>query len=185
MRDALVFAIHDCGFRARCAVEEQDGGKVRVDLICEIIEQSRFGIHDLSRTEADGDTQLPRFNMPLELGLFLGARRYGTPTQRRKQCLILDRERYRFQRYISDLAGQDPKAHDDQPAKVVGVVRNWLSHHAPNDTMLPGARKMATRHALFCDQLPDILEARAIEPGELIYNDYTTIVVQWLEENPW
>lgn len=42
--------------------------------------------------------------MPLELGLFLGAKRYGTGKQRTKLCLILDRERYRYQKYCSDIA---------------------------------------------------------------------------------
>jgi len=32
--------------------------------------------HDISRTELN-EHSLPRFNMPLELGLFLGASRFG------------------------------------------------------------------------------------------------------------
>ena len=41
--------------------------------ICQLILESPYGIHDLSRIELDPSTQLPRFNMALELGLFLGA----------------------------------------------------------------------------------------------------------------
>jgi len=48
-----------------------------VDKLYGLIEACRYGIHDLSRTELDKSHQLPRFNMPLELGIFLGARRYG------------------------------------------------------------------------------------------------------------
>jgi len=58
--------------------------------------------------------------MPLELGIFLGAKRFGGPKQKRKNCLILDREKYRYQQYCSDIAGQDIKA---QPALVWGTVR--------------------------------------------------------------
>ena len=74
---ALVFAVHDCGYVARCALEVDDSGLVRIQKIEQIIADCRFGIHDISRVEPDPQTQLPRFNMPLELGLFLGARRYG------------------------------------------------------------------------------------------------------------
>src|SRR5215204_7729452 len=80
---------------------------VRCSKIQAIIEECRYGIHDISRTEADGDPPLPRFNMPLELGLFLGARQYGNRDQKAKRCVIYDRELYRFQKYISDIAGQD------------------------------------------------------------------------------
>jgi hypothetical protein len=44
--------------------------------IFKLIEGCQFGIHDISRTELDTDSQLPRFNMPLELGMFLGAQRF-------------------------------------------------------------------------------------------------------------
>ena len=93
--DALVFAVHDCGFLARCAREQDDGSQVRLDKLFEIIGECRYGIHDLSRTTLDSKYRLPRFNMPLELGIFLGAKRYGGPTHRQKACLILDRDPYR------------------------------------------------------------------------------------------
>ena len=45
--------------------------------------------------------------MPLELGPFLGAKRFGDPVQREKRKLILDLEQYRYQKSISDLEGID------------------------------------------------------------------------------
>ena len=62
--DALVFAIYDCGFVARCALEESDASRIRVQKIFEIISKCRLGIHDISRIELDKSTKLPRFNMP-------------------------------------------------------------------------------------------------------------------------
>ena len=183
--DAIVFAVHDCGFVARCALEEEDSGTVRVSKLYDIIADCRLGIHDISRTELSGESKLPRFNMPLELGVFLGARRYGRPEQRDKRCLILDRERFRYQRYLSDLGGQDIRAHGDDPARAICGVRDWLSHFAPPGITLPGGRKMTDRHARFRDELPAILASAGIEPDELIYNDYTTFVVAWLRENSW
>src|SRR3954453_10673051 len=98
--EAIVFTIFDCGFRARCALEIDDSGQIRIEKTFNIIAECRFGIHDLSRTEMDAATRLPRFNMPLELGIFLGARRYGTAPQKQKITLILDTQRYRYQAFI-------------------------------------------------------------------------------------
>ena len=44
--DALVFAVHDCGFIARCAKEEGDSSQIRVEKLYKIIEQCQLGIHD-------------------------------------------------------------------------------------------------------------------------------------------
>ena len=96
--DALVFSVHDCGFTARSALEVEDSGQARVEKILDIIEQSKFGIHDISRAGLDRKTGLARFNMPLELGFFLGAKRYGSTRDRQKRCLVLDRDRYRYRK---------------------------------------------------------------------------------------
>lgn len=93
---ALVFTVHECGFLARCALEGDDGSEVRIEKLYNIIRDCPLGIHDLSRVTLDTANRLPRFNMPLELGVFLGAKRYGAGKQKRKSCLILERERYRY-----------------------------------------------------------------------------------------
>jgi hypothetical protein len=45
--DAILFALYECGFVARSALEVEDSGQARVDKILDIIEQSKFGIHDI------------------------------------------------------------------------------------------------------------------------------------------
>ena len=46
--DVIVFAITDLGFVARSAREEDDGGEFRLAKIQRIIEQCRYGVHDIS-----------------------------------------------------------------------------------------------------------------------------------------
>jgi len=75
---------------ARCALEADDSGDVRIEKILAIIDQCKLGIHDISRTELN-EHSLPRFNMPLELGLFLGASRFGQG-KTKKITLIVDSE---------------------------------------------------------------------------------------------
>ena len=124
--DVLVFAIFDCGLEPRYAMELDDSAQIRIDKIFNIINECKFSIHDISRTELDLDTDLPRFNMPLELGMFLGARRFGGKRHGEKSCLIMDTERFRYQAFISDISGQDIKAHQNEPKHAVGLVRGWL-----------------------------------------------------------
>jgi hypothetical protein len=90
--NAIVFTVIRSGFRVRCALETDNAAENRFAKICTIIKDCAYGIHDISRTEVDGDPPLPRFNMPLELGVFLGARQLGTASQRSKRCVIYDRE---------------------------------------------------------------------------------------------
>jgi hypothetical protein len=61
LSDAIIFAVHDCGFVARSALEVEDSGQARVEKILNIIEQSKFGIHDISRAGIDRKTRLARF----------------------------------------------------------------------------------------------------------------------------
>lgn len=179
---AIVFAVIRSGFRARCALETDDGAEVRLAKIQAIIEECRYGIHDLSRTEADGTPPLPRFNMPLELGLFLGARRYGDTTQKRKRALILDIEPYRYQRFISDIAGQDIKAHSGDAATAIERVASWLRTQSKSAS-IPGGMAIAAEFALFQADVPAILGARALSREEMTFGDYLAIATAWITES--
>lgn len=177
---AKIFAVFDCGFRARCALEEDDGGEIRIEKIINIIKQCKYGIHDISRTELCDKTGLPRFNMPLELGIFLGARKYGDASQKKKTCLITDKEPYRYQIFMSDIAGQDIRAHHNKPEKAIAIVRNWLST-ASNRAVIPGGKSIAARYKAFHSDLPSMCEEAKIEADEITFNDYSTFVSAWLQ----
>jgi hypothetical protein len=45
--------------------------------------------------------------MPFELGLFLGAKKFGCKIQVVKKTLIFDREAHRYQSFISDAGPSD------------------------------------------------------------------------------
>jgi len=180
IRDALIFAVFDCGLRPRCALEVSDSGEVRIDKIAVLIRDCRWGIHDISRTEL-GRNGLPRFNMPFELGFFLGALRFGNREQRNKFCLVLDRAPYRFQKYLSDIAGQDVVAHNNSPSRVIEAVRNWLAGPQPVRTdRLHGGEAMAARYRAFRRALPRICAEVRRKPERLTFTDYCEAVSEWL-----
>lgn len=182
--EAVVFAVHDCGYIARCAREVDDASEVRIEKIARIIEACKFGIHDICRTEPDGTTGLPRFNMPLELGIFLGAKRFGRGPQRQKACLILDVERYRFQTFISDIAGQDIHSHGKNPGQIIRVVRDWLSNATPSSIKIPGPALIMKRYELFRQDLPATCSSLHLDVNELTFNNYVVLVEEWLKFNP-
>ena len=177
---ALIFAVYACEFRPRSALELDDGGQTRIEKLIGIIKECRFGIHDLSRTELDEDSQLPRFNMPLELGMFLGAKHFGGTGSKAKRILILDLEQYRYQRFISDLAGMDIHQHGGDPIIALREARDWLANVSRRD--LPSAEKITRLFNAFMAQLPDLAEALEFDLDRIPYVDFERIVVGWLLE---
>jgi len=176
---SLIFVVFEGGLRPRCALEVSDSGEVRFEKIMRIIRDCRWGIHDISRTEHN-PRGLPRFNMPLELGLFLGARRFGAGVQRRKSCLVLDREQYRYQEFISDIAGQDIAAHGNDVGRAVKAVRDWLATAKAGTGNPPGSGAIQERFRRFHMYLPDICAASHRRADELTFVEFADAASMWL-----
>jgi hypothetical protein len=160
---ATVFAVHAAGFVARSALEISDASQTRLTTICTLIAACRYGIHDLSRTELDRTWALPRFNMPLELGIFLGCKRFGPKRQQRKSILILDREAYRYQKFISDIAGQDIVAHQNEPQTAMRHIRDWLRTTSKRRD-IPGGASLWAEFTRFQQDLPQICADLKLTP---------------------
>jgi hypothetical protein len=182
--EAVAFVVYDCGFYPRCALEVSDSSQVRIEKITGIIRACRLSVHDISRTQLDPGTRLPRFNMPLELGIFLGAKAFGSREQRRKAALVLEEKPYKYQQYISDIAGQDIRAHGRQPGGVVREVRNFLAHHCDAGVILPGGDRIVERYGEFRRGLPSTCRSLHLDPDALTFPDLTNLVVGWLQAYP-
>ena len=177
---AMVFAIFACGYRSRCALEDNDSGALRFDKLRLMIRQCDLGVHDLSRTEFSRQTATPRFNMPFELGLFLGARHFGGPRQKQKRALVLAESRAKWAPTISDLAGVDPVFHGNRPADVIGAVRDFLGK-TPDGGRLPGEEAMAADFETFEESLPRLARAaRQTLTEARRYANYVTFVEEFL-----
>jgi len=182
---AIVFTVHDMGFRARCALEASNAGNVRIDKIQNIISQCKYSIHDLSRTQLDRRYRLPRFNMPLELGLDLGCKRFGKAHEQEKVVLVLDVEQYRYQRFISDIAGQDVYAHGGTQRAVITEVREWLRPELdPRSVNIPSSPEVISRFRSFKRNLPEICNNLHLDFNDLRFLDYGHAVATWIRGNP-
>lgn len=176
---AMVFTIHVCGFAAQCALEDNNQTN-RLQRIMDLIGECRFGIHDLSRIDIG---KMPRNNMPLELGLFMGCRQFGLAHDQLKEYLVLDSDPHRYKQHITDLGGEDPSSHDNKPELMIDCVRNWLRPYAKqqNGRFIPSTSILVERYSLFKAEAPAICAEYEIVFSELEFPEYQPIVVQWLK----
>lgn len=122
----LLFTILFLGYKPRIASERSDSLESRIKKICDLICESRYSIHDLSRLRASEVGEFYRMNLPFELGIEYGCRVFGSGRLREKRCLILEKDPHEFRKALSDLSGIDIKHHDNEPSRAVRVVRNWF-----------------------------------------------------------
>jgi hypothetical protein len=179
--EAIVFAVNDAGFRPKSARERLDSSQVRLQKIIDLIACSRYSIHDLSRTTLDDATALPRFNMPLELGIDLGCKAYH-PQRSAKSLLIFDSEQHRFQKFVSDLSGQDIQHHGNDARTAVTGVRNWLRTESGKDT-IPGGAAIYSRYQAYRTDLPGICVELKLDISDLAFADFSFTIAQWLERH--
>lgn len=174
--NAILYTVLRCRFTLRCSKEFPESSTVRIQNIIRLIRESKYSIHDLSRVTKTG--RLPRFNMPLELGIAMGAIEFGSRLQRTKKYLILESKRFRFQKFISDISGQDIQNHNDKPNDAIKVVRNWLS--SISQTAIPSPSIIIVEYENFLLNLPDLCAAYSWIQTELTYDEYYSLVSNWI-----
>lgn len=124
----LLFTIIYFDFNPRIATERSGSEEQRIDKICELIELAKYSIHDLSRLQSKKKKEFYRLNMPFELGIDYGCRKFADNHHSEKKFLILEKDRYNYAKALSDLSGVDIKNHNDEPIKIIRAVRNWFTN---------------------------------------------------------
>lgn len=179
---ACVFTVLDAGFIPRCSLEINDATQIRLGAILSLIDVCRYGIHDLSRVQLDSVSKLPRFNMPFELGLFHSAKHFGMPIQKRKQCLILESDQYRYQKFISDIAGIDITPHANSPTELIYAVRNWLVTSSRRTTIPPG-EAIINRFNTFHSNFTKACRVNSIDYAAMPFIEMVQNMTDWLRIN--
>lgn len=82
---AIAFAVVVLGFSPRLAPENSDNAVARLERIVDLIQTSKYGIHDLTRCRSTASGEFARMNMPFELGLDHACRRFGEGKLAEKQ----------------------------------------------------------------------------------------------------
>jgi hypothetical protein len=125
--DAVVFACTCCGFLPRSALESGTVAEPRTARIRRAILESKYSIHDLSRCKGEGNANLARFNMPLELGMAMAHRDLSKRADLKHDWLVLVPAGHVYQAFLSDIAGFDPETHDGSAPGIVTAVMKWLA----------------------------------------------------------
>jgi hypothetical protein len=126
---AYIVGLTQLGLRVNATLAVPNQG--RLEAIIQLIERSDFSIHDLSRIELSEG--IPRFNMPVELGLAL----YRSHIAKgRHRVFVFETKSYRAQRSTSDINGIDPQIHGGTPKGVMAGLRN-IFRQPGNVTTVP------------------------------------------------
>lgn len=121
----IIFTIVYLGYNPRLALENSDSSKPRLEKILELISESNYSIHDISRLQSKETDEFFRLNMPFELGLDYSSK-YFNDNHKNKKFLILETKKYDYMKALSDINGLDIKSHKDIPEQVVDCVVAWF-----------------------------------------------------------
>lgn len=112
-----------------------------MDRITRAVCSSKYSLHDLSRCQGEGVENIARFNMPLELGMAMAQRLMSKELGWAHDWLLLVPRGHSYLRFLSDVAGFDPKTHDGTVADMVPKVMSWLATR-PDAVKTPTPREV-------------------------------------------
>ncbi len=172
---AYIVRLAQLGLQIKATLAVPNQG--RLSTIIRLIEESDFSVYDLSRVEVSHG--VPRFNMPVELGLALYR---SHVTDGKHQVFIFDSKPYREQLSTSDVNGIDPQIHKGTPKGVMNGLRNifrqsqdvttvpeMLSSYRAVKRKLPELRQNSGGNSLFeAAVFHDLTVAALIEAQKLI-----------------
>jgi hypothetical protein len=129
LEDALHFPVIAANMLPLCARDLTVPDRPRLELLVHAISNCHYSLHELSRSTGQGEGNLARMNMPLEMGM---AMFHALHTQRQQhRCAFFVPTPHDFSRFASDLAGLDPKVHNNDEDVLVGSVYEWLRDVVP------------------------------------------------------
>ena len=99
-----------------------------------------------------------------------------------KRLLILDTEQYRYQKFISDISGNDISAHGGKPEGVVKALRDWFKRCGRD---VPGYRGVIEAADEFEVDFRAFLTGEGLpldDISALTFTDVIEIMQQWVRE---
>lgn len=179
----LLFTVIYLGFEPKLS-ETKSSATIRINQIKEYIKESKYSIHDLSRSQPLKRNDLPRFNMPYELGMDVGCAEFGGKKYREKKILILEKEKYHYHKVISDIAGQDIENHNDDPQLLVRKIRNWFSVIAEVQEYPSGNEIWIAYNQFYDDLYSELLSKQYTiqDIGDMPTGDLTRFIRHWIDK---
>jgi hypothetical protein len=114
---ALIAGLVCLGRKPRCVLEIESSGRSRLERIFGLLAGCGASIHEMSRVQLSGPLNVPRFNMPFELGIA-----YALSRRRQHAFFLFEEVAHRIEHSLNDLNGHEPLIHGGSPAGVLGCV---------------------------------------------------------------
>ena len=137
---ALIYICELFGYEPTFAACDESSGDRMKNIVSCIIE-SRYSIHDISKTREE----LPRFNMPFELGMYY---MHIIENNHSKKMLILEGEKDKSDKTLSDLSGMEIKCHYNKIEGVFSAIRPFFMERS--EKPVDSANKMFKDYLLVC-----------------------------------
>ena len=130
LSNGMAFAVVAGGLLPVSALDITTPDRPRLETLVNAIRNSNYSAHDFSRFTGEGPRNMTRMNMPLEMGMGVF---HALDTQRTAhRCAFFVPTLHDYQAFISDLAGLDPKCHENNDEIMVREVYNWLRGVVPS-----------------------------------------------------
>jgi hypothetical protein len=129
LADAIAFAVVAAGLIPICAYDLTAPDRPRLEMLVEVIRNCSYSVHDLSRPRGEGAENFARMNMPIEMGMALF---HALHTQRREhRCVFFVSTPDHYRAFASDLAGLDPRIHNNEESRLLSDTYDWLRSVVP------------------------------------------------------
>ncbi|UZD23299.1 hypothetical protein PBT90_07850 [Algoriphagus halophytocola] len=177
----IFFTLLYLNFKPKIA-ETSDSGDIRLIKIKDLMMDSKLSIHDLSRIDPLHTNEYPRMNMPFECGIDFGLKLSGLNGYSEKKFLILEKETYRYRKVLSDISGNDIRAHQNDTEQVVKAVRDWIRVFSNS---IPRHREIYLALNEFTGFYEDTLENENYDPSSitaLTFSDTLEIMMDWIKK---
>jgi len=175
IRRSIVFTLLMLGFEPIFATFDNDCSNVRLPRIISCLKGVKYSIHDISMCKVSQDdfsnaeaAIYCRMNMPFELGIDFGMKSCSEeyPAFSQKQLLILEKDRYDYQKALSDLNGVDPSNHNNNPMEVISIVRDWFVNK-PECKVKTGPSRIWQKYIFFCDHLDETKQTQGFSQQDI------------------
>jgi hypothetical protein len=170
---SLLFTLIYLDFEPQIS-ETADCGQVRINRIKKLMKNSQYSIHDLSRMDALKKGELPRFNMPFECGMDFGFKLSGKKVMNKKKFLILEKKKYRYQKVISDISGNDIRSHKNNPENLIRATRDWF---AINNTKADYAKEIWLAYNEFIFDYEGIIASKGCNPNDIFSLTFKDVII--------
>ncbi|MBI1339136.1 hypothetical protein GC169_02835 [bacterium] len=194
---AITVVLLDCGLLPACAL--QFGGKSRMSRIIGLIGNSRYAIHNFGFT-LNGKMKRPRLNMPLEVGVWYGAKAFqadelgedGKALARNDLLLIANFHKADRTR-ISDLDAFDPHDYQGKVKRAIRIALDWIIDDKEGVGLdpgkLPSPKDLVVRFSDFDANATDWANRRGLVDAAQIkdvdrWPDYVKAALHYLEAHP-